>query len=765
MNAGEYYAFEDDTVATDDDDDSGNGVEDPDFTNGNASTYNFDGGDRIYVTGGPVFVLRAALPHDFMSVCWELLPVAAWRTDVILPFGIDLYAADNTVFHDFMRVGVVIQSAADANTVTVDCPVNANDWSGDLDRGETKFFTDIRKGTTISCDTEVQVHMIIGSSLNYDIRGISGIPAFDGNGNDYWAPIEVSTDTDMFIYNHNAGSITVNYEDGTTGSFTVAAGETVSYHNETSRWVTSGAHVYTSGDEFCAVLSIDTNAGTYDWASGLTQASNLGTDYRIGWAPGGSYNPNTAINNCIFAIATEDDTDIFVDIDADGDIDQYFTAGNSLNKLDVVLIADELDHDTSGARIWTNDKKIALSYGEISGTNPFEGGTTPSGSPAMDLGYTILPMPDAWVEPVIEVTASDDQGETPVAVIGEAVEFTVRLDAHDYDLTNVDLSANLDICWEFVDNSTTINHYNSGGTSIWSTSGDTADPVISGNPNSGYLLTWDISRDVDNNEWIILTFEAYPTACSLEGENETVSRTEGTYDSHQFNAYDSEFVTLDGPPGEFGDEPVPVMLSSFTAEFDDIPIIYWETQSEMQNLGWNIYRSDDEDGFETGDYIQINNGLIPASGTTSEPTYYMYEDEEETASEFTYWYSLESISYSGNTENYGPVSLTTPLETGSEIPPVVIGLHNNYPNPFNPTTSITFAVKEETNATLTVINVKGQKVKTLLNRYIPENEIRKEITSVWNGTDSNDKKAASGIYFYKLEAENKTIIKKMILMK
>jgi hypothetical protein len=757
LNAGEYYAFEDLTVATDDDDDNvpPDGIEDPEFTAGVSSTYNIDGGDRIYVTGGPVFVVRAALPHDYMSACWELLPVQAWRGDATgidftIPFGTDLQVDFPELFHDFTSVAIVIQSAADGNTITLDCPDGINDWSGDVERGETQFFTDVRKGTTVSCDSKAQIHMVIGSEYGYDLRGISGIPALDGQANDYWAPIEVSLNTDMFIYNHNASSITINYEDVTTGSFSVSAGETVSYHDKTTRWVTSGAHVYTSGAEFCAVLSVDTDSGSQDWACGLTQYSKLGTDYRIGWAPGSSDASPVHLYNAVFAIATEDDTDIFVDFDGNGTIDQSFNGSNSLDKLDVVLIGDQSDHDTSGARIWSNDKKIALTYGEISGTNQFEG-STPNVSPAMDLGYAILPMPDAWIEPVIEVSATNDQGTTPIAAVDENVLFTITLNAHDYILESTDLHSCLDIGWVYESGTTNITHY-VGEVSDWTS---TTNPAITGTSDPGYHLDWAIDRTVAANDSIVLTFQAHPTSVSEEGENEIVSETMGSYDSHQFNAYDSEFITLDGEPGVFGDEPVPVCLGEFLISIDNgVPVLAWTTQSESNNLGWNIYRNSEDD---FANAAQVNSQLIEGAGFSSIPTEYSFADNSELESGSVYWYYLEDVSYSGSTS----IIASGYIHITEDIPVYNNAITGIYPNPFNPSTMISFSIENTAEVTLSVYNNRGQKVLELLNSTLEAGEYTEE----WNGTNLKGNRVSSGVYFVNLSFKGRSITKKMLLIK
>jgi hypothetical protein len=89
-------------------------------------------------------------------------------------------------------------------------------------------------------------------------------------------------------------------------------------------------------------------------------------------------------------------------------------------------------------------------------------------------------------------------------------------------------------------------------------------------------------------------------------------------------------------------------------------------------------------------------------------------------------------------------------------------LKGNHPNPFNPTTTISYSLKEDLKVSLNIYNIKGQKVKTLINEMIPAGEH----SVVWNGKDSNNKPVASGIYFYKLNVIDKTeAVKKCLLLK
>ena len=86
----------------------------------------------------------------------------------------------------------------------------------------------------------------------------------------------------------------------------------------------------------------------------------------------------------------------------------------------------------------------------------------------------------------------------------------------------------------------------------------------------------------------------------------------------------------------------------------------------------------------------------------------------------------------------------------------------NYPNPFNPETKINYNIPEEGKVELSIYNIKGQKVKTLVN----ETQVNGEHTVVWNGTNKNNKRVSSGVYFYKLELnDSKLLINKMLLLK
>lgn len=87
---------------------------------------------------------------------------------------------------------------------------------------------------------------------------------------------------------------------------------------------------------------------------------------------------------------------------------------------------------------------------------------------------------------------------------------------------------------------------------------------------------------------------------------------------------------------------------------------------------------------------------------------------------------------------------------------------NNYPNPFNPTTSISFSIQDESNVELSIYNIKGQKIKSLAN----DDYSKGSHTINWNGDDEFSNPVSSGIYCYKLNVNGKTkAFKKCLLLK
>ncbi len=133
-----------------------------------------------------------------------------------------------------------------------------------------------------------------------------------------------------------------------------------------------------------------------------------------------------------------------------------------------------------------------------------------------------------------------------------------------------------------------------------------------------------------------------------------------------------------------------------------------------------------------------------------------------------YIYNIELMEYEGanylitiEMGNIGLFEYTyVPSSVDDELPKPEVTL-SNYPNPFNPETKIVFNLPEEGNVKLEIYNIKGQKVKTLLDCYMSPG--RSEM--IWNGKDDNGKPVGSGVYFYQLQTPAKSYVKKCMLLK
>jgi hypothetical protein len=88
-------------------------------------------------------------------------------------------------------------------------------------------------------------------------------------------------------------------------------------------------------------------------------------------------------------------------------------------------------------------------------------------------------------------------------------------------------------------------------------------------------------------------------------------------------------------------------------------------------------------------------------------------------------------------------------------------LHQNHPNPFNPGTVIRFEVPEEAEVRLTIYNMLGQEVQTLLSRRVDAGRY----TVTWDGLDARGRAVGAGVYVYRLETRRFVTARKMVLLK
>jgi subtilisin family serine protease len=200
----------------------------------------------------------------------------------------------------------------------------------------------------------------------------------------------------------------------------------------------------------------------------------------------------------------------------------------------------------------------------------------------------------------------------------------------------------------------------------------------------------------------------------------------------KINAYKAALLTLAG---------VPVELVSFTANsISDGVELSWRTATETNNLGFAIERMATGGTFE-----QV--GYVAGFGTTTEPKSYSFIDSKLESGNYTY--RLKQVDFDGSYEYSNEINVEVEF-------PLAYSLEQNYPNPFNPSTKINYSIPEDGFVKLTVYNLLGEEVATIVNSF--QKADRYEVN--FDGSS-----LSSGVYVYKIESANYTASRKLVLMK
>jgi hypothetical protein len=186
---------------------------------------------------------------------------------------------------------------------------------------------------------------------------------------------------------------------------------------------------------------------------------------------------------------------------------------------------------------------------------------------------------------------------------------------------------------------------------------------------------------------------------------------------------------------------VAVLITEFEARaLDDGVHLRWRISADEVVRGFRVYRS--EPG--AGQRALHDSPLAPDADAFVDQT---------AASGRTYAYTLAAIKADGDEVRSLPVSVTTPALT--------LSLEQNVPNPFNPSTTIAFSVPEPAPVVLRVYDVSGARVATLFAGRLPAGRHDVE----WSGKDDAGAPVASGTYFCALKVGNRSLSRKMVLLK
>jgi Tol biopolymer transport system component len=207
------------------------------------------------------------------------------------------------------------------------------------------------------------------------------------------------------------------------------------------------------------------------------------------------------------------------------------------------------------------------------------------------------------------------------------------------------------------------------------------------------------------------------------------------------------------------DTSLPVQLSSFSAASTAKGVtLNWRTETEVNNVGFNVYRSTTREG----NYAKI--GFVDGHGSTAFSHDYSFDDRTAEADQ-TYFYLIESIDVEGNKERSDTISII--FNPPAQRPmPTRFALHQNFPNPFNPETWIPFQLPRDADVTIEIYNLNGQIVRTLLLGKVPAGYYdERSNAAFWDGRSDSGEKVASGVYFYRLKAGDYSAVKRMVVVK
>jgi len=197
---------------------------------------------------------------------------------------------------------------------------------------------------------------------------------------------------------------------------------------------------------------------------------------------------------------------------------------------------------------------------------------------------------------------------------------------------------------------------------------------------------------------------------------------------------------------ETGDQSLPVELIGFFAIQEDKDVnLYWKTASEVNNRGFDI---EIKHGSSNG-WKKIS--FITGEGNSSSPISYTYCDKNVEKYK-NLKYRLKQIDYDGSYEYSPEIS----IELEEVKLPTQFTLHNNYPNPFNPTTRISYEIAKENFVTMKIYDMAGREVETL----VEQNQQSGIYAMNFDGGD-----LSSGVYFCRLTSGNNIKIIKILLVK
>ena len=292
---------------------------------------------------------------------------------------------------------------------------------------------------------------------------------------------------------------------------------------------------------------------------------------------------------------------------------------------------------------------------------------------------------------------------------------------------------------------------------------ETGTTILSGTDADGDAITYSAASDTN------------AVTVSVSNSIITLTPNANWHGEATITAYASDGTSTDSTSfklivNSVNDTPTPFAWSS---TLTDSIQIKKDNLSSTYDLVWDESKDVDGDTIVYTVHAKIGNyeteDILDTTATSYSIPYseiievvFTEQPIDKATVRFTVWASdgTDSVKVEGE-DRVLFVNIYDYLSTKEDLTPTEFALHDNYPNPFNPTTKIRFDLPQVTDATLTIYNMMGQKIRTFSMSSLPAGYH----TVTWNATNDYGQQVSAGVYLYQLQTKGFARTKKMILLK
>jgi hypothetical protein len=290
--------------------------------------------------------------------------------------------------------------------------------------------------------------------------------------------------------------------------------------------------------------------------------------------------------------------------------------------------------------------------------------------------------------------------------------------------------------------------------------------IVSGKVNVGGLVGYvhlndEQSPGANDSSFVMASY----STCSVSATNERVGGLVGT-NRHSYitDCYATGSVTGAGKVGGLvGNNGSSTVRNSYSTGLvstgsDSVGGLFGNGRSTVNNCFWDTETSEQSTSFggegKTTSEMKRTGTFITAG--------WDFEGETSNGIENIWDLDMSGVVNDGYPYLWYQDGDATSLDV-SDAPVLPDGfvMHKNYPNPFNPTTTITYDLPDQAKVTLGIFDLLGKKIKTLVN----QSQDAGNKTAVWDGTDDLGRQVSAGVYLYQIQAGEFTQTRKMLLLK